>query len=168
MNKNITFKKAELNNLGEIFSIYTDAIIEMERHDINQWDELYPTKEILEADIKKQELYIGLIENKIAVAYVLNEECDEEYKDGEWEYPNSKFCVLHRICVNPEFQNQGIAKRTIVYIEEQVRQNGYDSIRLDCYTKNPFSISLYSKLGYKLVGYANWRKGRFELREKKV
>ena len=48
------------------------------------------------------------------------------------------------------------------------KSEGYDSIRLDCFTENPYSRKLYEKAGYSVVGYADWRKGRFELREKKL
>ena len=54
------------------------------------------------------------------------------------------------------------------YIEQLSKTNGYDTIRLDCFTENPYSRKLYDKAGYKVRGYAEWRKGRFELREKKL
>ena len=140
----------------------------MEKDNIHQWDEIYPDKAILEEDISKNQMYIGKIENKIAVCFVLSEECDEEYKNGKWLNPNTKFNVIHRLCVNPDFQNQGIATKTMKYIEDLSKSQGYEEIRLDCFTQNPYSQKLYNKAGYFITGYANWRKGRFELREKKL
>ena len=140
----------------------------MEQNNIHQWDEIYPDKAILEEDITKNLMYIGKIDNSIAVCFVLSEECDEEYKNGAWKYPNARFNVIHRLCVNPEFQNKGIATETMKYIENICKSEGYDSIRLDCFTENPYSRKLYDKAGYSVVGYADWRKGRFELREKKI
>jgi len=43
-----------------------------------------------------------------------------------------------------------------------------DEIRLDSYSKNSYAVKLYDKLGYTVVGHACWRKGRFDLREKKL
>ena len=140
----------------------------MEKDNIHQWDEIYPDKDILKEDITKNQMYIGKTDNKIAVCFVLNEECDEEYKNGFWKYPDSRFNVIHRLCVNPLFQNQGIAAKTLEYIENLSKSEGYDSIRLDCFTQNPYSRKLYDKAGYSITGYADWRKGRFELREKKL
>jgi RimJ/RimL family protein N-acetyltransferase len=68
--------------------------------------------------------------------------------------------------VNPLFQNQGIAGQTMEYIENLCKSQEYNSIRLDCFTENPYSLRLYNKAGYSVTGYAEWRKGRFELREK--
>ena len=140
----------------------------MENANIHQWDEIYPDKQILEEDITKNQMFIGKIGNKTAVCFVLSEECDEEYKNGKWQYPDSRFCVIHRLCVNPEFQNQGIATKTLEYIENLCKTQGYETIRLDCFIQNPYSQKLYNKAGYITVGYADWRKGRFELREKKL
>ena len=140
----------------------------MEKDNIHQWDEIYPDKDILKEDITKNQMYIGKTDNKIAVCFVLSEDYDEEYKNGCWKYTDSRFNVIHRLCVNPLFQNQGIAAKTLEYIENLSKSEGYDSIRLDCFTQNPYSRKLYDKAGYSITGYADWRKGRFELREKKL
>ena len=62
----------------------------------------------------------------------------------------------------------GHYEETLNYIEKLCKSQGYDSIRLDCFIENPYSRKLYDKAGYSVVGYADWRKGRFELREKKI
>ena len=43
---------------------------------------------------------------------------------------------------------------------------GYQSIRLDVFSENPFAQKLYRKNGYVTRGSAEWRKGRFDLMEK--
>jgi ribosomal protein S18 acetylase RimI-like enzyme len=113
-------------------------------------------------------MFIGIEDGRIAVCFVLCEECDDEYKNGRWLYPDLRFNVIHRLCVAPSFQHQGVAARALCQIEKICKSNGYDSIRLDCFTENPYSQRLYDRAGYTVTGYADWRKGRFELREKKV
>ncbi len=140
----------------------------MEEQGIHQWDQIYPDRQIIAEDISKNQMYIGIKNGTPVVCFVLNEEYDEEYKNGKWQWPEARFCVIHRLCVSPEFQNLGIASKTLKYIENICKSQGFDSIRLDCYTSNPYSRKLYDKNGYSIVGYADWRKGRFELREKKI
>ena len=160
------YSKADINQLDIIFEMYSAAIENMEKQGIHQWDEIYPDKETLRQDILLNQMFIGEKDNKIAVCFVLNEECDEEYKNANWICPDARFCIFHRLCVNPIFQKQGIAGQTMEYIENLCKSQGYDSIRLDCFTLNPYSQKLYNKAGYSITGYAEWRKGRFELREK--
>ena len=45
---------------------------------------------------------------------------------------------------------------------------GYNSVRLDIFTQNPFAQKLYRHNGYESRGYADWRKGRFDLMGKKL
>lgn len=164
----MNYSKATKEQTKEVFSVFSAAINHMEQQGIHQWDEIYPDLPTITEDITKNQMYIGKIDEKIAVCFVLSEEYDEEYKNGKWQWPDSKFCVIHRLCVNPRFQNQGFATKTMEYIEKVCKEAGYDSIRLDCFTQNPYSRKLYEKAGYSVVGYADWRKGRFELREKYI
>lgn len=164
----ITYRLATIKDLEEVHHLVKDAIEAMVRQHINQWDKLYPDKMILEEDIRKEQLYVGTVNQKIAVIYALNQECDEAYSNGNWKYIDKPFYVIHRLCVNPAFQNQGVAKNTMKHIEEEVRARGIETIRLDAFIDNPYAVKLYVNLGYEKVGFAHWRKGRFYLMEKAI
>ncbi len=60
--------------------------------------------------------------------------------------------VVHRLCVDPAFQGQGIAEQIMIYGEKIARERGYASIRLDAYSSNPRAVRLYERLGYQKVG----------------
>lgn len=164
----LDFMLAQKEDLDNVMAMFTAAINEMNRNGIDQWDNIYPDRNILEDDIMKKQLYIGLSEGTVVSAYVLNQECDEQYVNGTWKYPNSNFYVLHRLCVNPIFQNKGIGTLTMLHIENELRKIGIDAIRLDTFTLNPYSVKMYEKLGYSKVGFVHWRKGKFYLMEKRI
>lgn len=50
----IKYRLGKLEDIEAITVLIQEAIQEMEKHDIFQWDELYPTAEDFEADIKKR------------------------------------------------------------------------------------------------------------------
>lgn len=160
------FRKAAENDIEEICGLVKNAIAVMEENGIHQWDEVYPAKEDFLRDLDEGNLFAGLIDDQIAVVFVLNKCQDDAYFSADWSYNGDNFCVIHRLCVNPEFQNQGIAGKTLKYIEEKLIQNGAEEIRLDVFTENPFALRLYEKAGFKKTGTADWRKGRFVLMEK--
>ena len=162
------FRLAEPFDLDKIFQVFESAIKNMISQNILQWDEIYPQKDDLREDILKKELYIGILDKEIASVYVLNDECDEQYKNGNWKYPDASYKIVHRLCVDPRFQNRGVGRETVKHIEEVVREMGIQSIRLDAFTENPFSLRMYKKAEYNIVGHADWRKGRFYLMEKKL
>lgn len=162
----IKYRRGRLEDLEEIWNLVQNAVNTMVSQNILQWDEVYPDEAVLQKDIEKSQLYVGIVDEQIAVIYVLNQECEAEYKNGNWKYENKPFCVVHRLCVNPLFQNRGIGRAAMLHIEKELAERGISAIRLDAFTENPFALKLYSNLGYSQVGYADWRKGRFCLMEK--
>ena len=170
----LTFRKAELRDAAPIFDFVQNAIAKMIAQEIFQWDEIYPTYEDFEQDIRKGEAFVAEIENqndcasckKIAAVYALNKECDEAYKTGKWQYRGNDYIVVHRFCVNPEFQRKGIGFKVGAHILEQAKHDGIKAVWLDVFSQNPYSQRLYEKLGFKTTGYADWRKGKFLLQEK--
>lgn len=161
-------RKADLSDLDEIIEIYKNVIITMEKNNIHQWDEIYPNSSILNEDILNDEMYVGVIDNIIVSVAVLNSEFDEQYINGKWQYSNKNFAIVHRLCVNPFYQNKKIGNKTMLMIEELLRNEGIESIRLDAFSENPYALKMYEKLGYKKVGEVTWRKGLFYLFEKRI
>lgn len=79
----LKFVLAQKEDLDIVMSMFTDAINEMNRKGIYQWDSIYPTRNTLEEDIKKKQLYIGIYEGTVVSTYVLNQEYDEQYVNGD-------------------------------------------------------------------------------------
>ena len=163
---NLIYRKGMLEDLNEIELLVKNAITHMCSQKIEQWDEIYPARCDYEQDIKRNQLFLGLLGKEIAVVYTLNKEYEEEYKNGKWKKPELSFCIIHRLCVNPKFQNKGIGRQTMEHIEAEAVLNGQQAIRLDVYSQNPYAIKLYQSCGFEKVGIVEWRKGVFYLMEK--
>ena len=164
----LQMRLADERDLDNLCGLYQAAIDGMNQHQIFQWDECYPNRMVLADDIQKKQLNVVLLEKQLAAAYVVNQECDEQYANGQWRFPDSAYAVIHRLCVHPKFQNQGIAAKVMKQMEDMQREHGVEVIRLDAFTKNPFALKLYRKLDYHEVGLAHWRKGAFFLMEKRL
>ncbi len=163
----VVYRLGTMQDLDAICTMIKDAIAEMERHDIYQWDETYPARCDFEEDIRNNNLFVASEEDALAAFYVISNECDEQYSNAKWQF-GDPYCVLHRFCVSPEMQNRGRGKKVLAHIESQIKNMGYQSVRLDTFTGNPFAQRLYRHSGYESRGYADWRKGRFDLMEKKL
>lgn len=162
----IIYRQAVKEDIPLIEELVTQAVAEMEKNQIFQWDELYPIREDFLDDIQDHHLFVGCIGCRIAVVFALNGDYDEAYMNGKWKNPEKSFQIIHRLCVHPEFQNQGIAKQTMKYIESQVLSQGNQAVRLDVFSQNPYAVRLYLECGYEKAGTAQWRKGTFYLMEK--
>ena len=151
------YRTAHIGDIDKICDLISLAIKNMEMHNIFQWDDIYPTREDFIQDIQKGELSVGLSADDIAVIYTINKICDKEYENGNWSYINCEHRIIHRLCVHPQFQNQGVAKATLKHIEEELQNMDVAAIRLDVFSQNPHALALYSHCGYEKVGVANWR-----------
>lgn len=166
----IHYRTAVPEDLEEVCGMVGHAVDTMTGNGIYQWDELYPTGDDFREDIDRKQLYVGVTDSRnmpqIAVAYVLNKEYDPQYDNGVWQHPEEPYYVVHRLCVNPLFQNQGIGGITLAHIEEQLLSWGIHAIRLDAFSQNPYALRMYARHSYRKTGDVDFRKGRFYLLEK--
>lgn len=162
------YSLAQISNIEDVFNLIKAAIAQMEADDTHQWDDIYPTKEDFLIDIEKRSLYLATDNGKLVAIYVISKESDVVYKNAKWVYSDESAYILHRFCVSPDYQNKGVGKEVLAHIEAQIHEMGYETIRLDVFTENPYAQRLYRKSGYLVRGYADWRKGRFDLMEKKL
>ena len=162
------YRLAREDDLEAVCSLIEAAVQAMEQQQIFQWDASYPAREDFLRDIRNRHLYVGVSDDGIALVYALNQESDGQYANGAWRYPASAYRVLHRFCVHPRYQHQGVGKAALLHLEDELRQAGVETVRLDVFSQNPFALALYRRQGYEQVGFADWRKGRFFLMEKRL
>ncbi|MGN1005547.1 MAG: GNAT family N-acetyltransferase [Aristaeellaceae bacterium] len=160
------FRTATIDDLDALVALYGAATQDMLRQGIDQWDEYYPDREILTEDVESGDMTLGLLDGEPACAWVVNREYEPEYVSGAWEHTGGDFCVLHRLCVNPELQGRGLARQAMARMEKNALDKGFDSVRLDVFSQNLHAQRLYERLGYKRTGEVRFRKGIFYLMEK--
>ncbi len=162
------FSCARQNDLPELVSLFQAATRQMDTQGIFQWDELYPDEGILSEDVARGNMTICTIEERIAVAFMLDFCEDSDYESADWRYCERDIVVLHRLCVHPDFQGRGVARQAMDYLENEVRTRGIRTIRLDAFSQNPTALHLYESRGYQKAGEISYRKGLFYLYEKKL
>ena len=70
----MVFRKAELSELEEIIALFGRAAADLKSRDIDQWYEHYPNWEILQGDIDKGEMFVGVdTAGQVVSAFVLNQ-----------------------------------------------------------------------------------------------
>ena len=56
---------------------------------------------------------------------------------------------LHRVYLHQKTQGNGIGKKLLFWLEEEVKKKGYKIIWLDAMNEQPNAFQFYKKLGYK-------------------
>ena len=82
-------------------------------------------------------------------------------------YVSSKL-VLHRLCVDPHRQREGIGSRLMNFAETFGHEQGYTSLQLDTRISNHTAANLYEQLGYTKTGTITRNRGNFICYEKKL
>ncbi len=162
------YEKAQESDRDAVMGLLNVAKDNMKENGIDQWDELYPAVGDVSKDIREGTLTLVKQGGKLVAVYTLNRTQDTAYKFGDFKDTSDNFVVLHRLCVNPEYQGMGIAAQALKHIDETAAKEGFSSIRLDVFTKNSRAVKLYENAGYNYAGDAYFRKGRFLLMEKLI
>ncbi|MFK8060979.1 MAG: GNAT family N-acetyltransferase [Polaribacter sp.] len=164
----LKIEQGHLSDLKELFQIYKNGKIALEKQNIFQWTDNYPTLSILKKDLEKKHLFILKINNEIIGAINISEEQEKEYKNIDWKFSNKKVLVIHRLVIDPKKQRNGFANKAMAFAEEYAVSNQYTSIRLDVYSKNNYTVNFYKKRNFIIRGSVNFpeRKHPFYCMEK--
>lgn len=152
----IKIRKATENDIDNINDIYKKVIVDLNKKKIDMlWGDVYPFCEI-EYDIKDNNMYIIELDDLIVGSYVLSDFDDPDYHEIKWNN-NTNFVYLNRLVINPKFQGKGIAKEVLKLIEEDMKNNNYETIRLTVYEHNLPAIKLYEKFGFTRINEGFWQ-----------
>lgn len=143
---------AKKGQIQEIMNLISVCIQDMKESKTYQWNEHYPTREIVLQDIKNKELQVVFEGDEIIAMIVITAEQEKEYGPVDWADKNGKALVVHRLAVHPNNRRQGIARELMDYAEKYAIENGYTSIRLDTYSKNSIAMRFYEKRSYRRCG----------------
>ena len=155
-------------DMDDVERIFAEAIVYLRIQGIEQWDERYPDRKVMDSDLAAGTLWIMEKEGRMAAVVTLDETPYEAYALLPWRYTGIRPLLVHRLCVQPSLQGQGIARSVMTWVEGYARENGYGAIRLDAYNGNPRAMRLYAGMRYLFVAEMTARKGRFSCFEKKI
>jgi ribosomal protein S18 acetylase RimI-like enzyme len=160
----MNLRLAEKNDLPQLKTIYKQIIENMNKNNIQIWDEIYPC-EFFQDDIENKRLYILTKDNDIAAAFAL---CDSNSGEAhlQWKDINAKAFYIDRFGVNVNYLRKGIGGFMLNKTMKLAKQNDADYLRLFVVDINKPAINLYLKNGFtSLDGIYEERFDDFVLRE---
>ena len=145
-------RKAALDDLSAIKSLTEACAVSMQQNGIFQWNEHYPSREKLQLDIEKEELFVLEEKDEIVGIIVLTPEMDEEYIPIKWLTPNGNNLYVHRLATDPTSWRTGNGRKLMDFAENFAREKAYDSVRLDTFSQNKRNQRFYESRGYRRLG----------------
>lgn len=148
------FRKAEEVDAFNIMNIIKQAQDYFKENKIDQWQNNYPNSDTIKNDIKNNNAYV-LVDNDrivgtVAVIFTGEKTYDTIY-NGKW-LSNREYATIHRIAVDSALKGYGLSSVIIKYIEEMCIERGIKSIKVDTHKNNESMQRLLEKNGFQYCG----------------
>ena len=153
MDKTISFRKAAMADIEQIWQIILQAKERMRLRGTSQWQDGYPAIVNIINDIEKEYGY-ALCYDDVVIAYaavVFDGECAYNSIQGEW-LSDQAYVVVHRLAVADEVTQQGIATLFMQKVEELSRSKNVFSFRVDTNFDNQYMLKILAKLNFTYCG----------------
>lgn len=144
-------ERAKAQDADEIYALYR-SLIDMP---YGTWSEDYPSRELVEEDLARSEVFVMRDGQGRIVSAIVVEESDEFEPMAHWYEDVRHWGQLGRLGVAKDMQGRGIARQMIAYAMEQLRREGRDAVRFLVGAHNTPALRSYAKLGYEVCGEAD-------------
>ena len=147
---------ATITDVSTIMSLINDAQEFLASSGIDQWQNGYPSKELILNDISDNNSYLIKDDSdNIVASTMFTTDPESSYNNilGNWITPkDSKYGVIHRLVVSGKFKNKGVAKFAFSQCECLLKLNKITSMRIDTHEDNIAMQNLLKSLGYTYCG----------------
>ena len=155
------FRKATIADFNDIMTIIEDAKKQMLQEGKDQWNDAYPNREHIEADIKETYAYV-LQHNGKLLAYgavmFTEEPAYNHIHDGQW-LSSLPYVVLHRFAVSKQARGQGIGALFMQNVEQLSRDKNIYSFKADTNYDNERMLHMFDKMGFTYCGKISYPQG---------
>lgn len=161
MIENIAFRKAVATDVDNIWSILDEAIRKRKDEGSDQWQDGYPNRDVILADIEKGYGFVAERTETGLLAYIAiigDIEPAYEKLEGEW-LTIRPYTVIHRLAVSQSDPIKGLGTWMMREAEKVSLSWGRPSIKVDTNYDNVGMLRVFDKLGYVYCGEVCFRGG---------
>ncbi len=147
------FMLAGQEQTDEIAALIEEAKVFLKECGVDQWQDGYPGREDIAADIRARKGYV-LMDGGKAAGYCCADFGGEpayETLKGSW-LDAEPYVVIHRMAVGNAYKGQGLAKRLFAEVEGLAASRGVRSIRVDTDEGNAVMRHIIDSLGFTYCG----------------
>ena len=138
---------SDINNLLEIFDEARKTIATL---GIDQWQNGYPSFEVVNEDISLSRSYAVEIDGSVCGTFVLIDDGEPTYNEifeGEW-LGNEDYIAIHRVAISVKNRGSGISTAIINYASDYAKSLGRTSLRIDTHSGNKVMRRMLEKHGF--------------------
>ncbi len=139
-----------------LLSIFEEARRTIATLGIDQWQNGYPSHEVIESDIKDKLSYSVISDGTPIATFVMLKDGEKTYDkiyDGKWLSGDShSYVAIHRVAILVSKRGSGISGEIIKYAEGYAKSLGRNSLRIDTHYGNMPMRKMLEKNGFSACG----------------
>ena len=137
----MNIRKSTPKDLDILMPIFEEARGTIAKLGIDQWQDGYPSRAVIAADIEKKISYCVEIDGQICATFVLVDDGEILYDkiyDGHWLTGDESqdYVAIHRVAVSVVRRGSGISTAMINYAADYANELGRASLRIDTHEGN--------------------------------
>lgn len=150
-------RKSVLSDTAELTALFDEARGTIALLGIDQWQDGYPSREIVEEDIALNRSYAIVIDGQVCGTFVLVDDGEPVYDkiyEGDWQTgEHSKdYVAIHRVAVSVKMRGKGISTALIDYAKTYSLALGRSALRIDTHEGNVVMRRMLEKHGFEYCG----------------
>ena len=156
----IEIRKSTPADIDYLLAVFNEARATIKALGIDQWQNGYPSTDVILEDIAKGESYSVVCDGEICGTFALIEHGEHTYDriiHGAWLTGDSVgrdpiYFAIHRVAISVNMRGQGIATKIIDLAQTQARLAGKRSLRIDTHRGNVVMRRMLEKHSFAHCG----------------
>lgn len=153
---NVFLRQAKLDDLPRIIDIIDSAKKTLKDRGVDQWQQGYPNKEILEQDIQEGISFVLMLNGRVVGVAALQQGYDKNYQDmdsGSWSDDSDvTYSIIHRIAIEADHQGEHLSAALIQKLMTMSYYLGYRDVRIDTHPENLVMQHIITSNGFEEKG----------------
>ena len=150
-------RKSTKNDISALMPIFEEARGTIAALGIDQWQNGYPSEEVILADISLGQSYLCEIDGKVCGTFAMLENGEPTYDkiyDGHWLTGDDSrdYIAIHRVAISVATRGSGLSGKIIGFAADFAKEKGRRSLRIDTHRGNAVMRRMLEKNGFKYCG----------------
>ena len=165
--------KATASHAEAMLELFSEARATIAALGIDQWQNGYPSREVVEEDIALSRAYAVMDDGARCGTFVLIEDGEPTYDkifEGHWPTGDDSqdYVAMHRVAISVRMRGKGISSAIIDYAVARARELGRASVRIDTHKGNVVMRRMLEKHGFTYCGVIYLESGDARVAYEKV
>lgn len=148
---NITYRKAEKNDLDQVMKVIRDAQATLKEDGVDQWQDGFPDEKVILEDMSVRSAFVILVDGSVSGFFVLAFDIEPDYVNpvrGAFKN-NEPYAAIHRTAISKDCKGKGLSQFMFQSAFDEIKKAGIDYARIDTHHDNKRMRHIMAREGFE-------------------